>query len=220
MQDFRHASQKGEEAVSDFIRRLERTFRIAYGRNGLSSETRSALLYAQLQEGLKYDLMRAPAISGALSYAELCIAAKNEERRLAGLRKRQSYHNKPDGRRPDKPNWKPPASNQGDDQASQRKPGAFKGRCHKCNKQGHLARDCRQKKTESPGKPQDPPSMKQVQAPTGEPPGAENPTNYLDSSSEGESVRLIRIKDNGSASHCARVVVQGVPVYGIILISP
>ncbi len=116
VQDFCHASQKGKEAISDFIRWLERTFRIAYGRDGLSAETRSTLLYVQLQEGLRYDLMRAPVVSGALSYAELSTAAKNEERRLAGLRKRQSYLNKPNGRRPDRPSRKPSALKEGGDQ--------------------------------------------------------------------------------------------------------
>lgn len=47
-QDFRHATQRDSEAVSDFIRRLERTFRIAYGRDVMSNETRDTLLYGQL----------------------------------------------------------------------------------------------------------------------------------------------------------------------------
>ncbi len=33
VQDFRHASQKDEETVADFICRLERHFRVAYGRD-------------------------------------------------------------------------------------------------------------------------------------------------------------------------------------------
>ncbi len=41
VQDF---SQKDEETVADFIRRLERHFRVAYGRDGLGSETRNTLL--------------------------------------------------------------------------------------------------------------------------------------------------------------------------------
>ena len=91
VQDFRHASQRDEETVADFIRRLERHFRVAYGRDGLGSETRNALLHSQLQEGLKRKLMRAPAVSGAESYPALCLGAKNEERRLAEIKKRQQY---------------------------------------------------------------------------------------------------------------------------------
>ena len=48
------------------------------------------LLYGQLQEGLSYSLMESPSVSGAQSYHELCIAAKNEERKLAELKKNSS----------------------------------------------------------------------------------------------------------------------------------
>ena len=64
--DFRHITQKETESVSDFIRRLERTFQIAFGRDPMSAETRGVLLYGKLQDGLRIDLVsRAPAISGA-----------------------------------------------------------------------------------------------------------------------------------------------------------
>ena len=90
-QDFRHAAQDENEKVSDFVRRIEKTFRRAYGHDTMLPETRDALLYAQLQEGLRYDLMKAPAVSGALNYQALCVAAKSEERRLAELQKRRQY---------------------------------------------------------------------------------------------------------------------------------
>ena len=90
-QDFRHASQGKGESVSDFVRRLERIFRVAYGRDGMLSQTRDALLYSQLQEGLRQSLMEAPAVSGATDYNSLCVAAKNEERRQAALRTRKGY---------------------------------------------------------------------------------------------------------------------------------
>ena len=58
----------------------------------MSTETRDVLLYGKLQDGLRIDLVsKAPAISGAQNYQELCIAAKNEERRLAELKKRRQY---------------------------------------------------------------------------------------------------------------------------------
>ena len=57
----------------------------------MSVETRDVLLYGKLQDGLRIDLVsKAPAISGAQSYKELCIAAKNEERRLAELKWKNS----------------------------------------------------------------------------------------------------------------------------------
>ena len=94
-QDFRHISQRENESTSSFIRRLERTFQLAYGRDGMLSETRDALLCSQLQEGLRDNLMEAPAVSGALNYQALCIAAKNEERRQTELKKRKQYHKPP-----------------------------------------------------------------------------------------------------------------------------
>ena len=50
-QDFRHTVQKEHEKVADFVRRLERVFHIAYGRDAMSKDTRAAFLYGQLQEG-------------------------------------------------------------------------------------------------------------------------------------------------------------------------
>ena len=83
-QDFRHA--KGE-SVSDFIRRVEQLFKLAYGKDGTSEETRGTLLHGQLQEGLIYDIMKAPAVSGCRGYKEVCLAARNEEKRLIELAK-------------------------------------------------------------------------------------------------------------------------------------
>ena len=85
------AAQEESEKVNDFIRRIKKTFRRAYGHDLMLSETRDALLYAQLQEDLKYELMKALSVSGALSYQALCVASKGEERRLAELQKRKQY---------------------------------------------------------------------------------------------------------------------------------
>ena len=90
--DFTHITQKETESVSEFIRRLECTFQIAFGHDPMSTETRDVLLYGKLQDGLWIDLVsKAPAISGAQNYQELCIAAKNEEQCLAELKKRRQY---------------------------------------------------------------------------------------------------------------------------------
>lgn len=90
-QDFRHLSQQVTETVSDLICRLEKTFRRAYGHERMSEETESTLLYGQLNEGLKYDLIKASAVSGASNYQQLCTAARNKERRQGELLKRQQY---------------------------------------------------------------------------------------------------------------------------------
>ena len=75
--DFWHTLQAEEERVADFICRLERTFNIAYGTEGMSTEIRDTLLHGLLQDGLKHELIRAAAVSGAESYKALCLAARN-----------------------------------------------------------------------------------------------------------------------------------------------
>ena len=57
-QEFRHAIQESDESVPRYIRRLERLFQTAYGRDRLRVETREMLLYSQLQEGLRYTLIK------------------------------------------------------------------------------------------------------------------------------------------------------------------
>ena len=90
-QEFRHAVQHDDETVSEYIRRLEQIYRKAYGRENMSNETRDTLLFGQLQEGLKYAIVKAPAVSGAQGYQQLCAAARNEERRLVELDRRRKY---------------------------------------------------------------------------------------------------------------------------------
>ena len=62
--EFRHAVQKDAETVADYILRLEQTYKKAYGRDQMSTETRDTLLCSQLQEGLIYELMKAPGSVG------------------------------------------------------------------------------------------------------------------------------------------------------------
>ena len=61
--------------MGDFIRRLERLFKVACGYDAISQETRNALLYGQLQESLQYWLIKASAVSGEVDYQALCLAA-------------------------------------------------------------------------------------------------------------------------------------------------
>ena len=91
VQDFRHACQQDNEMVTDYIRQLERCYQLAYGKDKLSSETKEAILFGQLQAGLIYQIVKSPAVSGSQSYRALCTAAKAEEKRIAELRRRQLY---------------------------------------------------------------------------------------------------------------------------------
>ena len=83
-QDFRHSSQGKEESVADFVRRLEKLYQLAYGGDDLKAETKDALLYGQLYEGLRMDIMRGPAVSGSQGYKQLCVSAKGEEHSSRG----------------------------------------------------------------------------------------------------------------------------------------
>ena len=123
----------------------------------MSSETKDTLLYGQLQEGLCLELMKGPAVSGATKYQELCVAAKNEEKRLVELKRRQqysrslqhqppqSYHGKPQQlsdtlatrprpSRPERPSdqhRRPTGSESGPEGKT----------CFRCKKTGHFMRD-------------------------------------------------------------------------------
>ena len=150
-QDFRHITQKDGETVNDFICRLEYTFRVAYGRDTMSIDTRNALLYGQLQEGLLQEVMRAPAVSGAQGYSQLCIAAKNEEKRMAELRKCQTYHKSFTEEKRHGVNShrtrstsNSPASGSGSSNTSRKS-------CYNCGSYSHLQKDCTSRRTESKG---------------------------------------------------------------------
>lgn len=66
----------------------------------MQPETRDAQLYGQLQEELRHHIMEGPAVSRAVDYQALCVAAKNEERRQSELRKRRQYQKPTSSYRP------------------------------------------------------------------------------------------------------------------------
>ena len=113
----------------------------------------------QLQSSLTLKLSKAPAVSRARNYDELCIAAKNEEKRLAELEKQQQY-----GRSQSRYFTKDKSPSQGFGQNVNRANQFYKQqpRCYVCDSTNHLARDCRAQKSESEGKTSLPKKIKVV----------------------------------------------------------
>ena len=203
--------QKDGESVADYVRRLERYFQIAYGQDKLSMETKETILFGQLQEGLSYDIMKSPSVSGSQSYKELCMAAKDEEKRVAELRRRQHYqrtgthrgstdksaqllpkHQQPANRQRNLP----PMSSCNFTPASSRL-----RKCYTCDSTEHLARDCKSHKRESiesashSGRP---PNVRTKMV-TSVMADCNDPLQYMFSSdSDGSEVSTVRVEDKGS----------------------
>ena len=227
-QDFRHAMQESSESVADYIRRLERLFQTAYGRDGLGTETRQMLLYSQLQEGLRYNLIKSPAVSGAESYGQLCIAAKREEKRLNELARRQQYLTDAGkkgeaGGRPQSSTNKGEAGGRPQQSASsktseksgepRREPWREPRQCYICGSADHLARSCKKRKTESSGQ-----ARRNTDARAQGIRSKEDPLDFLhpDTDEESGDVKTVRIQDRGSRPREVLVEVQGVQATGII----
>ena len=111
----------------------------------MSKETCDTPLHGQLQEGIRQEVMNSPEVSGAQLYKTLCLAAKNDEHRLAELCRHKHYH-KPQN-----------AQRKSDDYSAKRSEAAPKRsakpliKCYNCGRTGHNAHDCRQQKGESTG---------------------------------------------------------------------
>ena len=216
--DFHHITQKENESVSDFIMRLERTFQIAFGHEYMSLDTRDVLLYGKLQDGLRIDLVsKAPAISGAQNYRELCIAAKNEERRLAELKRRKQYI------RSEMPQQFTRSSEQPSGNTTRRKPRSQKQlRCYICNGLGHFAYECRLQKSESSGKVKNHPvsGTRIIWTQNGrKQPGNQTFTKiskFLFPADQPTQVPSIKSADLTSKSRHVKVKIEGIPITGII----
>ena len=187
------------------------------------------MLYGQLHEGLRYEVMKAPGVSGVDSYSALCIAAKSEERRLQELRKRQQYNKVPTGSRPPA---RPPLSSKNASSSSSSLPkgrGSSRGStekrtCFVCDQPGHIAINCPKQRTESKGRGK-PPFRRPVAAGNSDTPlkqvqvaqkaeaqtssAAEDLLSVLLSDSEKEHVNLVQIQDKGSSAKGMVVQVQG-----------
>lgn len=208
--------------MSDYITRLKQSFQIAYGREKLTPETRDAFLYSQLQAGLKLTLMESPAVSRSLTYKQLCVAAKQEEKMLMEL-KRRRQHQERQAKSQDMRNM---TNNHPADQ-SYKDSGNTDTRppreCYVCGKTDHLARQCRQHKGESiptndkkqkKGK-QTTASAKAVRSTSK--PEVSDPMDFLCSDSDTDgSINVVRITDQESKLRKVKVEIAGVPATGLV----
>ena len=244
-QDFRHASQEEHEKVADFIRRLEQLFKLAYGRDPISRETRSTLLHGQLQEGLVHRIMESPDVSGATDYQSLCLAAKSEEKRLAEIKKHRQYRTEHKhmhtGLSKLEGSYSRPSSIAPSDGGSGHKSSLV--RCWNCQRAGHISADCKAPRrggAERPTRGGRPPTNQQVLSSEDHQPQlsseprdqdppppagttlviAADPQQYLlpdtDEEDTGVGVKEVRVQDKGSQPQSVRVVVAGVPVDGVV----
>ena len=167
------------------------------------------------------ELMRSPSVSGAQTYHTLCLAAKNEERRLAELRRRQLYKKNSTGTPTatntqttwKKPNVRQPATTDTTDRKlTSPSPHQSPRKCYTCGSTKHLQKDCKVQSSESKGRIQKPSHARQVTASCND-----DPMSYLRSDSdEDEGVKRVTVEDTGSYPRYVNVLVEGVMLRGVV----
>ena len=240
-QDFRRTMQRDGETVSDFICRLEKAYSIAYGTDKMCKETKNVMLYGQLQEGLRLSIVRSPSVLGALSYKELCMAAKHEEKQLAEIKKRQDNEKNSSVTkcRSDRQVNESGTSRTGNGNNSQAG-GKDTRRCYLCNKVGHVAKYCKlsNKEKEASGSLNKSDEKARFSQPAGkttvankqvtttpsetkqfknsDSPIGVDPVSLLYSSDSDSNVDMVRVDDQGSRPQYVNIEVQGVPTSGVV----
>ncbi len=163
--------------------------------------------------------MKSPGVSGAQKYQELCLAARQEEKRVAELKRRSSPRSNSSPQTHKRPgDQQPPAT-----KTQQQTPSSMGRKCYLCNSPNHLARQCKERKQESrpPATYYKPPGAKCVQSEENDETtpleqAEDDPHQYLYSSDEEGAVKLVRVEDRGSKPCLASVNVHGVPAVGIV----
>ena len=160
--------------------------------------------------------MESPAVSRSLTYKQLCVAAKQEEKRLMELKQHKQHLERQVTHQAAKYT---PSSNDGSklDSLTGKPP----HECYVCGKTDHLAKQCRQRKSES-NPIEDKKRGKETTAITKtiistSQQETSDPLNFLSSDSDTDgSINLVRITDQGSYLRKATVEIAGVPATGLV----
>ena len=85
----------------------------------------------------KYGIVKSPSVSGCQSYKELCMAAKNEEKRIAGLQRRQQYQRGGGGNRENSGKPQSTMKLSSDKQQSNQPYNRLQRKCYNCGSMEH-----------------------------------------------------------------------------------
>ena len=91
--DFHHAVQKASKVVADYIWHLEHTFQISFGWDNdyyVYGNTKCTVIWPATEWSCIW-VEQSPCNVWSRNYEELCIAAKNEEKKMAELKKQQQF---------------------------------------------------------------------------------------------------------------------------------
>jgi hypothetical protein len=168
--------------------------------------------FGQLQEGLKYELVRAPAVSVAQNNQQLCLAAQTEESRLIEVGRRRSYtKSSPMSRRqqpivPAQSSSSQPATAQlaAPTQAPLFETPPVK-RCFGCNQPGHFKRNCPAQQTSAPGGTTTSAQTHQICSHTIQT-EANQPAEGV---GPNDALSTVWVQDNGSKPRRTHVVMEG-----------
>ena len=166
--------------------------------------------------------MESPAVSSSLSYKQLCIAAKQEEKRLLEL-KRRRQHQERQVRNVDQrylPDIQSAAQSGKSGNTMNSPTNRPSWDCYVCGKNDHLARECKLRRGESTSSGTDKKTDSRKSTVTRTNAITSVNTNLGDllysSDSDDGSINTVRIEDKGSRPRKVAVDLHGLPVQGVI----
>ena len=153
----------------------------------------------------------------------MCVAAKQEEKRLIELKRRRLHQERQDRYQEARytSNSRSTVQSRADAGKSDISPGKPPRECYVCGKTDHLAKQCRQRKSES-NPTEDKKQKKETTATTNairstNKQKTSDPMNFLCSDSDTDgSINVVSITDQRSHLRTATVEIAGVPATGLV----